>query len=353
MCYKKCFTKLARGGIGLILHLTSHVKRLNVALIKNTLKARQNGTKSSIAQLTGLSVATCGTILNELVATGEVIELEPDESSGGRPAKKYAYNADFGCVICLVVMTQGGIHSIRYQVVNLAGDAVMETTMRYESIDVDAVDSVVGRIIQENNQVQAIGIGIPGVVDRGIIGICDVPQLAGKPLGPHLEEKYGIPVTIQNDMNMTIYGLYHMQDFEEEQTFAVVTFPKGHFPGAGFIAGGRLLAGYTNFGGEVSFLPFGISREEQLRQLQTDEGFVRLAVRTITSIVAIINPIAIALTGELPRESLLEDIYQGCLRVIPEAHMPKLFVKNDTQEEYMKGMVRETLESLSRRLLVD
>ncbi|MNJ52045.1 N-acetyl-D-glucosamine kinase [compost metagenome] len=193
---------------------------------------------------------------------------------------------------------------------------------------------------------------MPGVAHCGVIGVCDVPDLAGKSLGPYLEEKYEIPVMIENDMNMTVYGFYHLQNYEEEKTFAVVTFPKNHYPGAGFIVNGQILSGNTKFAGEASFLPFGISREEQLLQLHTDEGFVRLAVQTLTSIIALINPVSIAITGDLPRETQLDTIYEGCMRHIPQEHMPKLFVKNDTNEEYMKGMVTETLESLAYRLRI-
>lgn len=64
-------------------HNTQQVKRINVELVKNTLRSMGVGTKASIANLTKLSVATCGTILNELLQTGEIIDLGPDESSGG------------------------------------------------------------------------------------------------------------------------------------------------------------------------------------------------------------------------------------------------------------------------------
>ena len=81
-----------KGGIKLEMQPTSHntqqVKRINVELVKNTLRSTGVGTKSSIANLTRLSVATCGTILNELLQTGEIIDLGPDESSGGRPASR-------------------------------------------------------------------------------------------------------------------------------------------------------------------------------------------------------------------------------------------------------------------------
>ncbi|WP_201005347.1 ROK family protein [Paenibacillus glycanilyticus] len=331
-------------------HNTIQVKKMNVELVKNALKAQGIATKASIAGLTKLSVATCGTILNEMLAIGEIIELEPDGANGGRPAKQYRYNANFGCVICLLVRTEGGIHSISYSIVNLLGETISETALELPRIDTDVIDRLIEGLINDNENVQAIGIGIPGVVHRGVIGVCDVPALAGQPVGPYLEDKYGIPITIENDMNMTVYGFYHLQNFEEDKTFAVVTFPKNHFPGAGFIVDGRILSGNTTFGGEVSFLPFGIAREEQLRQLHTEEGFIRLAVMTLTSIIAIINPVTIAITGELPRESQLKDLQEGCLKDIPQEHMPQLIMQNNTHREYMTGLVTATLESLTYRL---
>ncbi|TCM96356.1 ROK family protein [Paenibacillus sp. BK033] len=333
-------------------HNTIHVKKMNVELVKNALKAQGIATKASIAGLTKLSVATCGTILNELLAAREIIELEPDGANGGRPAKQYKYNAEFGCVICLLVRTEGGIHSIGCSIVNLLGETVSETTVELPRIDREVIDQIIEGIINDKENVQAIGIGIPGVVHRGVIGVCDVPDLAGMPLGAYLEEKYGVPVTIENDMNMTVYGFYHLQNFEEDKTFAVVTFPKNHFPGAGFIVNGRILSGNTTFGGEVSFLPFGVTRKEQLRQLHTEEGFIRLGVMTLASIIAIINPVAIAITGELPRESQLKDLREGCLKDIPEEHMPQLIIQNNTHREYMTGLVAATLESLTYRLQV-
>ncbi|MCM3628444.1 ROK family protein [Paenibacillus glycanilyticus] len=333
-------------------HNTIHVKKMNVELVKNALKAQGAGTKASIAGLTKLSVATCGTILNELLAIGEIIELEPDGPNGGRPAKQYKYNANFGCIICLLVRTEGGIHSISYSIVNLLGETVNGTTVQLNHIDKEVIHRLIEQLIQDNDNVQAIGMGIPGVVHLGVIGVCDVPDLAGQPLGPYFEKKYELPVTIENDMNMTVYGFYHLQNFEEDKTFAVVTFPKNHFPGAGFIVDGRILSGNTTFGGEVSYLPFGVSREEQLRQLHTEEGFIRLAVMTLASIIAVINPVAIAITGELPRESQLDDLYSGCLKDIPKEHMPQLIIQNNIQREYMTGLVRATLESLAYRLQV-
>ncbi|SEK75742.1 ROK family protein [Paenibacillus sp. OK003] len=335
-------------------HNTQQVKRINVELVKNTLRSMGVGTKASIANLTKLSVATCGTILNELLQTGEIIDLGPDESSGGRPASRYQFNAAYASVLCLIIRTEGGIHSITHTYSNLNGEMADEQTLFLDEINVTVVEDLIANLIEQHHNVQAIGIGIPGVAHNGVIGICDVPDLAGQPLGPRLKEQYeDVEVVIGNDMNLTVYGLYNQQQFEEEKNFAVVTFPENHFPGAGFIIDGRPLTGNTQFGGEVSFLPFGVSREEQLRMLKTMEGLQELVTKTLISIIAIINPAAIVVTGDTMDPAMRDDLLQGCLdHLIPLEHMPELIIQRDTRREYVTGLVAVTLESLTYRIQV-
>ncbi|MET1173866.1 ROK family protein [Paenibacillus amylolyticus] len=335
-------------------HNTQQVKRINVELVKNTLRSMGVGTKASIANLTKLSVATCGTILNELLQTGEIIDLGPDESSGGRPASRYQFNADYASVLCLIIRTEGGIHSITHTYANLNGEMADEQTLFLDEINVPVVEDLIANLIEQHHNVQAIGIGIPGVALNGVIGICDVPELMYQPLGPRLKEQYeDVEVVIGNDMNLTVYGLYNQQQFEEEKNFAVVTFPENHFPGAGFIIDGRPLTGNTQFGGEVSFLPFGVSREEQLRMLKTTEGLQELVVQTLVSIIAIINPATIVVTGDTMDPAMRDDLTNGCLdRMIPLEHMPELIIQRDTRREYVTGLVAVTLESLTYRIQV-
>ncbi|WP_145149980.1 ROK family protein [Paenibacillus xylanexedens] len=335
-------------------HNTQQVKRINVELVKNTLRSIGVGTKASIANLTKLSVATCGTILNELLQTGEIIDLGPDESSGGRPASRYQFNADYASVLCLIIRTEGGIHSITHTYANLNGEMADEQTLFLDEINVPVVEDLIANLIEQHHNVQAIGIGIPGVAHNGVIGICDVPELMYQPLGPRLKEQYeDVEVVIGNDMNLTVYGLYNQQQFEEEKNFAVVTFPENHFPGAGFIIDGRPLTGNTQFGGEVSFLPFGVSREEQLRMLKTTEGLQELVTKTLISIIAIINPAAIVVTGDTMDPAMRDDLLQGCLdHLIPQEHMPELIIQRDTRREYVTGLVAVTLESLTYRIQV-
>jgi len=330
------------------------VKQINVELVKNTLRTMEFGTKLSIASVTGLSVATCGNILNELLHNGEVVEMELEESSGGRPARRYRLNANFSCVVCLFVKTGDGVNSMTYVVANLIGEMVEKHTVLLEKIDYDSIDKQIGELIERHGNIKAIGIGIPGVVLNDVVDVCDIPELSGQALGPRLKEKYGLEVVIENDMNLTVYGFYFMQNFDADRTFGVVTLSKGHLPGAGFIVNGNILKGNTHFAGEVSFLPYGMTRQEQLSRSFSPDDMLPVAIDMMTSIIAIINPVSIALTGELPSSGMLEQIYQGCLAHIPQEHMPEFFVKNDTDDEYMHGLVSMTLECLVCNLqLVD
>jgi predicted NBD/HSP70 family sugar kinase len=147
-----------------------------------------------------------------------------------------------------------------------------------------------------------------------------------------------------------VYGFYQLQNLEDDQPFAVVTFPDHHFPGAGFIVNGRMVTGISHFAGEISYLPLGIPREEQLERLHNKDTFVPVAAQVLSSIITILNPVAVAVTGDLTHPSMREELLESCRQYIPEEHLPDLLIKNDTQEEYNTGITALTLESLAYRL---
>lgn len=60
-------------------------------------------TVSTISGVTGLSVAICSNILNELVSRGEVIETELEASRGGRPGRQFKFNENHTFVAGLLL----------------------------------------------------------------------------------------------------------------------------------------------------------------------------------------------------------------------------------------------------------
>lgn len=330
-----------------IVNNTMRVKQVNVELVKAALKASNVGTKSTIANATGLSVATCGNILNELLERGEVLEADLEQSSGGRPARRFMYNANYSYIACIYVSNEGGINRTVYAVVNLTGKIIEEKSSTVERINYEAIDNLIENLIGRYENIKAVGIGIPGIIHKGVIGAGDIEELINIPLAAWLKDKYNLQITVENDMNLTAYGFYQKQYYEEDKTVAVVIFPQDNCSGAGIIVNGRIIRGNTNFAGEVSYLPLNYSREEQIRRTQNPEAFFGLIVKTIASIIAVINPATIVVTGGLIQSAMMEGILNACEAIIPKEHMPQLIVEENMQADYINGLIAITLESLA------
>ncbi|WP_238881933.1 ROK family protein [Clostridium sp. YIM B02551] len=326
---------------------TIKVKQINIQLIKNALKASSYGTKTTIAKATGLSIATCGNILNELLEKGEVLEIDLEESNGGRPARRFIYNADYAYIACMYLRTEGKENSISYVITNLLGENIEEGKIIVKSINFELIDTTIEELIMRYENIMALGIGVPGVVHDGHIGVCDISDLVNFPLGEKLKEKYQVEVIIENDMNFTAFGFYEKQEYDEDKTLVYALFPKDNLPGAGIIIDGHMFKGNTKFAGELSFLPFDMKREEQLIKLNNNRDFLKIVVKSITSIIAIINPETIVLSGDLFKGNELDEIYKECTKIIPKEHMANIFIKEDIHEDYMNGIVSITLESLN------
>ncbi|WP_341282245.1 ROK family protein [Paenibacillus sp. FSL H8-0537] len=329
---------------------TMLVKKMNQEFVRKALKTMKQGTKSMVAQATGLSVATCGNILNELLDTGELLELGIEESSGGRPARLYRYNENFFYIACIIVRAGVKNRSLTHTVVNLAGETIAEGYQENDRVDPALIDHLVDQLIGQFPQIRAVAIGVPGAVHQGVINLSDIKELINVPLEAYIREKHEVEVILENDMNLTVYGFYQKQEYDEEKTVAVATFIEGSFPGAGMLVDGRIHRGSSHFAGEIAFLPLGMTHEEQFRQLHDRTTFHSLAGRTLSSLIAVMNPEMIALTGSLVEHADVHLIRQECLKYIPEMHMPQITLLEDPEEVYMYGLITMTLESLTYSL---
>ncbi|MNW52960.1 hypothetical protein D3C74_305010 [compost metagenome] len=113
---------------------------------------------------------------------------------------------------------------------------------------------------------------------------------------------------------------------------------------------GHIHRGSTRFAGEIAFLPFGMSHDELFQQLHDRATFHSLAGRAVSSLIAVMNPETIALTGSLVKPADVDLIRQECLKYIPEMHMPLLALLEHPDEDYMHGLIQMTLESLAYSL---
>lgn len=103
----------------------------------------------------------------------------------------------------------------------------------------------------------AIGIGIPGLVDptSGIIyNLANIPSFHNVNLKKYLEEKFGIPVAINNDANCFALGEYKFGASNVHKHVIGITLGTGI--GTGIIANGHLYTGKLCGAGEWGAIPY-------------------------------------------------------------------------------------------------
>ena len=313
---------------------TIQVKQNNVGLVRSALLA-EGGTKLGMARRTGLSVATCTTILNEMAARGEALVSGESASTGGRPAGYYRYNPHYAHVLSLYVDNEGGNNRLTYAVSTSTGEPLDCRSLVVSDIDWQCIEETVARLLAEDPKIKAVGIGIPGIVHEGVIGRADIPALEGVELAERIRARFELAAIVENDMNMTAYG-YFLQHVQELDSLAVVIVPKDNGPGTGIVIDGRILRGHSGFAGEVHYLPENYN--PLFQSSHNEDELIEALSRMLATIVALVNPQRIVLTGALLREDMLPALSRVCEAAIPTEHQPELVFQQDCSAEYLEGL---------------
>jgi len=99
-----------------------------------------------------------------------------------------------------------------------------------------------------DSDTQSIGIGVPSIVDvkKGIVyDVTNIPSWKAVPLKSILENRYNIPVYVNNDANCFVLGEKYFGKAQEYQNIVGLTLGTGM--GSGLIFNGKLYEG-TNCG---------------------------------------------------------------------------------------------------------
>lgn len=120
---------------------------------------------------------------------------------------------------------------------------------------IEAIASLISQLM--NKEVESIGVGVPSVVDtqKGIVyNVANIPSWVEVHLKDILEERFGVPVRINNDSNCYTLG---ESRFGKGKGFAdMVCVTLGTGVGAGVIIDGRLYEGRNAGAGEVGCLSY-------------------------------------------------------------------------------------------------
>lgn len=325
------------------------LRQINVNLVKSALKEQHSGTKSSLSLATGLSIATVGTVLSTLIKSGEVIELEPTESSGGRRARQFQFNPRSALIAALTIVHHEGVASIVYSVADLYRQDVERSTVIIGPDCIKSITALLQELFARHGSIMAIALGIPAAVRDGTPFVSDeFPQLLDFPLKSYFEDVFEVPVIVENDVNAASIGYFEQHIRDESASLAYLSFPQSSCMGGAMIIHGKLLRGFSSFAGEIDYLPIEQNSFENPRLLPST------LARIIACIACIVNPQSVVLSGTGIDSNLLSQIRSLCLNFLPKSSMPALLISDDFAGDYLSGLIHCALIELdpSVKLLV-
>ncbi len=124
-----------------------------------------------------------------------------------------------------------------------------------------------------DDEVTAIGCGVPSVVDleTGVVyAVENLPSWKKTPLKHKLEQRYGLPVLVNNDANLFALGEHHFGKGRGARNMVGMTLGTGL--GVGVIIDGRLYCGKNCGAGEIGSIPY---REGAIETYCSGEFFER------------------------------------------------------------------------------
>lgn len=297
------------------------MKQNNAHTVLWTLCSCKTATIKELAGMTGLSFATIGNTLNDFVKSGEVALGEMVSATGGRPSQAYDFNAEYAHILALSVRVRSGEHVIYACVGNLYGEIVWKTEHRFKRIDLTCFEQMTESCLRAYPTICVLAFSLPGVERNGVIVANDYAELEGVSFTKHFQEKYGLSVLVENDVNAAVLG--YGKAIAPTSVLAGIYFPKYFNPGAGILIDGKILKGASGCAGEVSLLPLEIDwlSINYENPQQTGSAISRL----LSIFCGIVNPKHVVLYGDFFSDILKETVQ----REIPSQALQKIFPSID------------------------
>lgn len=326
------------------------LKKMNLSLIYRALIQLGSATRAEITAQTAISTTTVRSLLDELLHTGDLIELDLDVSSGGRRAQRYALNPRRNLTMCLYFEEARLI----YQVANLAGETVATGSEPIQGNPFPAILDFLERsaAIWE---IRSLGLGVPGIVENKHYYVGDAGHhLVVYDIGEQVERRLKLPVILENDLNCIALGFARryaktLPDAGMDHINMAYVHLNRSCCGAGIIAGGKVIHGAKQFAGEIGFLPLDPGRTlDQILQTGTPEEAIDAAARAVAALSCVANPALVVLGGERcdAGEIQINGVRERANGYLPAAQCPKIIACTNYREDYLSGLTYLTVQSL-------
>jgi len=231
------------------------MKSLNRSLVLSTIRNDGPISRADIAKKTKLTPPTVTNIVSELIEQGVVVESEIGASSGGRKPILLRLNSEAFWIVGVDV----GVSTIKTVLTDLDANVIRQSrrTMPPRP-DAAAFLAELKRSVEDllgdagpKRPIIGIGVGMHGLVnpEEGLSIFAPNLQLRDVPIRAALEEAFGLPVYVENDVVAMALGELWFGGGQEADHFICVNIGVG--VGAGIVLNRDVFRGSSYSAGEL------------------------------------------------------------------------------------------------------
>ncbi len=217
--------------------------------------------KNTIAELSNslhISIPSITALIDELVEEKWISETGFAISKQGRRPAIYGINPNKNFVLTLDINT----HDTRIAVLNLKNEIVfsqvfdlqLKNNPSFLETLFQLVDNVVEQKVTKGREIIALGVAIPGLVNKktGINYTYKSLNSQNVSLGKLIENHYNLPTFVINDSKATAFGEYHFGLAKDKSHVLSVNVDWGI--GLGIVLNGEIFDGASGFAGELGHI---------------------------------------------------------------------------------------------------
>ena len=211
--------------------------------------------KAIIARQTGITPPTVTNVTNHLMRKGLVYEDRREKAPLGRPSMLLQFKRELETILVIHVRTL----KVTFHVVDAIQTVLAEKELSSVGLNADEIMQNIYRGAEEcieefEGKISSIGMVMRGPVDseKGISVSSPHAKWSNIPFKYILEEKFHLPVYMENDMRALATGEYYYGRGQGIQNLLVVKFSYGL--GAAIVYRGQLYRGFTDTAGELGHM---------------------------------------------------------------------------------------------------
>jgi predicted NBD/HSP70 family sugar kinase len=234
------------------------LRDLNERTVLETIRAGSPISRAEISRRSGISKPTVSLALESLLQAELVRETTNRPDGPGYGAVYFEPVAEAAVVLGLDL----GARFVRGAVCDLAGEVRarqdVELTVAEVAGAVEAIERLHSSLLEtsglDRDRIDGVVVGVPGVVEQGtgLLRVAEiVAGLEGRAFASELQSALGLPVTLENDVNLAALGEQWRGVARGVDDFVFLSIGTG--VGAGVVLGGELHRGRHGAAGEIDF----------------------------------------------------------------------------------------------------